>query len=77
MAERYELNEQDLELVMGGAFRFKEDENGNMLCKVDNIGMYHATDNAKRKIAEYIATQEPETPQQVVDWAISQNYLWE
>ena len=77
MAERFQLNEQDLEMGIGGAFNYWEDENGNMQCSIDNAGEYHAKDNAKDKISKYIITQKPTSLQQVVDWAVSEGYLWQ
>ena len=77
MAERVELNEADMMQVNGGAFRYKEDDNGDYLCKVDGIGIFYASENAKRKINNHwIETGCVMSDQELVDWALDEGYLW-
>ena len=77
MEERKNLNEQDLEDVVGGAFKYKEDDEGNCRCKVDNIGIYNCVPNAKGRIMKYMAQYEfKKSAQEIVDWALSQGIFW-
>jgi hypothetical protein len=81
MAERMQLNEQDLESVVGGAFHYNSYENPDgseyMTCRVDGASTYYCTENAKNKISAYIILQRPTSLQQVIDYAITKGYFTE
>lgn len=47
MANRKELNSQDLEMIVGGAFNWYYDEDGARHCSVDGVGDYKVTSSAK------------------------------
>ncbi len=47
---RVELNEQNLEDVIGGAYHFYYDEAGVKCCKVDGIGIFKCTAEAQDKL---------------------------
>ena len=70
---RIELNEQELESVIGGAFHYFQ-KNGYNLCYVDGIGTFFASANAFTQIAAH-ASDTSLTSQQIVDWAVEQGYL--
>lgn len=70
---RVELNEQELEGVVGGAFHYYQ-KNGYNVCRVDDVGVYYASADAFGKIAAY-AADTSKTAQQVVNWAVSNGYL--
>lgn len=70
---RIQLNDMDLENVIGGAFHYVE-RKGQTFCVVDGIGTFFAKPDAFQKIAAY-ASDTSLTSQQVVDWAISNGYL--
>lgn len=76
MANHLELNEQDLELVIGGAFTYNTEADGTMTCRVDHVGTFYCTDNAKDKISAYILTHKNATLQDVVDYALENKYFW-
>jgi len=73
---RVELNEENLENVVGGAFRFRYDANGNFLCKVDGIGIFNAKESAVFQINKYDIEHPELTPADLVAWAKSQGLLW-
>lgn len=70
---RVELNDQNLENVVGGAFHYIE-RNGQTICIVDNVGNYYAAPNAFGKIAAY-ASDTSLSAQEVVNWAVQNGYL--
>lgn len=73
---RVEINEQDLENVVGGAFNFRYNSKGKYICVVDDIGVYYAKETAKRQICIYDIQNPGLSEQELVDWAIDQGYLW-
>jgi len=76
MANRMELNEQDLDLVVGGAFHYNTAEDGSMTCRVDNGGTYHCTSNAKNKISVYVVQHKGCSLQDVINYALQNGYFW-
>ena len=79
---RVELNEMDMENVVGGAFRYNTYKNPDgteyMKCKVDGVGIFYCSDNAKKKITAYIMNFGAQniSAAEVVDWAKSNGYFW-
>ena len=71
---RVELNEQNLENVVGGAFNYFQ-RNGQTICKVDGVGAYYASPTAFGQIAAHAAADTSLTAQEVVDWAVANGYL--
>jgi len=78
---RVELNEQDLEGVVGGAFLYSTYTNPDgseyMKCKVTGgYGTYQCTDNAKNKISKYIVGHPEATVQDIIDYAVNSGLFW-
>lgn len=76
MANRIELNEQQLDQVVGGAFHYNTQEDGSMTCRIDGAGTYKCTDNAKQKISKYILQHDDATLQDIINYAVSNGYFW-
>lgn len=76
MENRYELNEDDLDQVIGGAFNYYTNPDDTMYCVVDGAGTYNCTENAKDKISAYIVTHRGCTLQEVIDYALNKGYFW-
>ena len=51
MAERIQLNEENLEQVVGGNFNWWREEDGTRKCWVNNIGVYTCSVDAKDTFA--------------------------
>lgn len=81
MANRVELNATELESVVGGAFTYNtyanDDGSEYMTCRVDDIGTYYCSENAKRKISLFIMENDGVTAQDAVDYALSIGVFWE
>ena len=48
--DRIQLNDEQVEDIVGGNFNWVT-MNGQILCKVDGVGKYYATDTAKNTFA--------------------------
>ena len=76
MADHKELNEQELELVIGGAFHYNTLPDGSMTCRVDGAGTYHCTDNAKQKMSVYFLQHPDSTLEEAINYALDNHYFW-
>lgn len=76
MANRVELKEEFLDDIVGGAFHYNTMSDGSMTCRVDGAGLFHCSENAKRKISLYIMNNEDCTLNDVVNYALSNGYFW-
>lgn len=76
MAERIELNEEQLDDVVGGAFNFRYNSKGAYICKVDGVGTYYASENAKRQLAVYEIGHPGLSDADLVAWAVAQGLFW-
>lgn len=76
MSDRIELNEQALESVVGGAFRYSTKPDGSMVCKVDGAGTYNCTATAKNKISVYILQHDNCTLDDIINYATSNGLFW-
>lgn len=76
MADHKELNEQELELVIGGAFHYNTLPDGSMTCRVDGAGTYHCTDNAKQKMSVYFLQNPDCTLEEAINYALENHYFW-
>ena len=76
MENRVELNEQELDLVVGGQFHYNTHSDGSMTCRVDDIDTYHCTENAKRKISLYFMHNPSASAQDAVNYALANGYFW-
>lgn len=77
MGNRMELNEQDLEEVVGGAFNFYTyKKTGEYLCYVDGIGTYKATSSkSKTQVTKMCAQNNGLSQQELADMAVAKGYL--
>ena len=75
MSERFELNEQELEEVVGGRFTYYEDDDGVYKCTVDDVGTFKATYNAKRTITQLYLKNKDKSPAELVELAIAAGVL--
>lgn len=71
---RVELNGDNLEQIVGGAFHYYTNSAGKFRCRVDNIGTFYAKSDAFGAISAY-ASDITLSAQDVVDWALSEGYL--
>ena len=76
MANRMELNDQDLDQVVGGAFHYNSSSDGSMTCRVDGAGTYHCTENAKDKLSVYFLKNKKATLQDAINYALQNGYFW-
>lgn len=76
---RVELNDMEMENVVGGAFHYNThtsaDGDEYMTCRVDGAGTYYCTENAKRKISIYIVSNPNCTLNDVINYALSNGYF--
>ena len=75
MSDRIELNEMELEEVVGGKFTYYEDADGQYKCHVDDVGTFKATYSAKRTITQLYLKNKDKTPAELVQLAISAGVL--
>ena len=73
---REELNAQDLDDVVGGAFYYQYNSKGQYVVKVDNVGFFYAKENAKRQINLYNAQHPGTSDAELTAWALSQGLFW-
>ena len=76
MANRVELNDLELENVVGGAFHYNTQSDGSMTCRVDGAGTYKCTDNAKQKISKYFVQNPNASLQDAINYALQNGYFW-
>ena len=82
MAERMLLNDNEAENVVGGAFIYTTHTNPDgteyMTCLVEDTGItYFCKESAKRNISLFIIKERPSTVDEVVQYALDNNYFWE
>ena len=77
MADRIQLNEQDLQEVVGGAFNFFNNvHTGEPMCYADGIGMFKPTsENSKAQIIRMCAQNDGLSQQELVNMALANGYL--
>lgn len=76
MNEHVELNDQELEMVIGGAFHYNTRPDGSMYCRVDDDKTYNCTDNAKQKISTFFVKNPDATLQDAINYALQNGYFW-
>lgn len=76
--KKFELNDEDLDNVAGGAFNYYDtDGNGDKdTCKIDGYGTYHCNAASKSNITLLILQNPGCSVQQIIDMAIEKKYLW-
>ena len=77
MADRIQLNEEDMGEVVGGAFSFyKSKKTGEWLCYVDGIGSYKVlSGDAREEIGIMCARNNGLSQQELLDMAKANGYL--
>ena len=80
MGKRVELKIDEMEMVVGGRFVYNtyENEDGSeyMTCRVDDIGTFYCTENAKDKISVFFLKNPDASAQDAVDYALQKKYFW-
>lgn len=76
MSNRTELNAMEMENVIGGAFHYNTHDDGSMTCRVDGVGTFNCSENAKRKISLFFMNNEDASAQDAVDYALANGYFW-
>lgn len=75
MADRFELDEERLDEVVGGAFNYYTNSKGQRRCYVDGLNAtYYVSADAFGAVAAY-SSDTTLTSKQVVDWAIANGYF--
>ena len=75
MAERVQLNESDLDSVVGGAFNFYN-RNGKTQCYVDGVGTFYCSDSASAWIIEQVTGSSKLSPSDVAAAALEKGLFW-
>lgn len=70
------LNEVHLDEVVGGAFRFYTDSDGNSKCKVDNYGVYDCGSNGFFQYIELKNANPGASGAELLDLCIQEGILW-
>ena len=81
MSNRVELNGQELEQVVGGAFHYNSNSDGTMSCRVDGYGSYpggtyNCSATAKNMISVYILKNNPESLEDIINYALQAGLFW-
>lgn len=78
MADRIQINEEDIEQVVGGAFNFfTSKKTGEMKCYVDGIGTYTCpSSTAKDQLSVMCARNPGLSQQELLDRAIANGWLY-
>ena len=48
-----------------------------MTCRVDGVGTFNCSENAKRKISLFFMNNEDASAQDAVDYALANGYFWD
>lgn len=75
MANRVQLNDDQLDMVTGGAFNFYAGKDGQKQVYVDGVGTFNCSDAASAWIISQI-TSGNNSPAAVVEEAVAQGLLW-
>lgn len=80
MADRVLLSDDELDNVSGGAFNYNtytnSDGSSYMTCRVDNVGTYNCTENAKRYISLFFMNNPSASVQDAIDYAFANGYFF-
>ncbi len=75
MAARMQLNDDQLDMVTGGAFNFYAGKDGQKQVYVDGVGTFNCNDSASAWIVSQI-TSGNTSPESVVAEAVEKGLLW-
>ena len=78
MANRIELNEQDMANVVGGAYNFYYDLNGARRCDVDNVGDFACDAEASDRLTalKLLHRGQGWNAQMYVDQLLQEGHFW-
>lgn len=68
------IDEERLDEVVGGAFNYYTNSQGQRRCYVDNIGTYYVSADAFGAVAAY-SSDTSKSAQDVVNWAVANGYF--
>ena len=68
------IDEERLDEVVGGAFNYYTNGQGQRKCYVDDIGTYYVSADAFGAVAAY-SSDTSKTAQDVVNWAVANGYF--
>ena len=68
------IDEERLDEVVGGAFNYYTNKQGQRKCAVDGVGSYYVTADAFGAVAAYAADQS-KSAQDIVNWAVANGYF--
>ena len=75
-SDRIQLNEENLDEVVGGKFVFYTDQNGNPRCKVTDIGRFYTTSDGFFKYITMKNEQPGLSDAEYVQIALSKGIIW-
>lgn len=80
MTDRIEVNEKDLDNVVGGAFVYNTYTNADgseyMNCTINGGATYNCSTNAKRQLSLFIMNTPSATADDVVNYALQNGLFW-
>ena len=78
MADRIQLNEQEMDDVVGGAYNFYYDAQGAKRCDVDNVGDYRCDSEARDRLTalKLLHRGQGWTAQMYVDELVKEGHFW-
>lgn len=71
---RIAVDEERLDEVVGGAFNYYTNKQGQRKVVVDGVGTYYCTADAFGAVAAY-SSDTTKTAQQVTEWALAHGYF--
>ena len=75
MAKRMQLNDEQAEMITGGAFNFYTSNDGQKQVYVDGIGTFNCNDSASAWILSQI-TSGTTSPEDLISEAVKKGMLW-
>lgn len=78
MTDRVELNELDVEDIVGGSYNFYYDAQGARRCDVDNVGDFACDAEARDRLTalKLLHRGQGWTAQMYVDQLINEGHFW-
>ena len=76
MTNRIELNEEQLDGVVGGAWTFFVDDEGKPAVNIDGYGTYHCGAGANNKYIQLYIKNPKATLDELVQMAKAQGIIW-
>ena len=75
MSDRVQLNEEQMEEVVGGIFDFYKTRSGENKCRVEGYGTYHASADAFDWFVQ-ISAGDHYSAQEIVKMGLEKGYFW-